>query len=107
MQFKDILREARQAASLTQAQLGEIMGVSQDTISYWELGKSKPDFDSILFLSGFFDIPLDELMCIEEYLKNFKKPKFPSAQINEQSVYYENQQNNKIVNKKSRFSSNG
>ena len=74
MKFKDILKEARIYEGLTQEQLGKLMCLSQDTISYWELGKSKPDFDSLLFLSAYFDIPLDELMGMGDYLKTFTKP---------------------------------
>ena len=50
---------------MTQEQLAQKIGTTQDTISLWELGKSKPDFDSIRQLCIIFGISADELLEIE------------------------------------------
>ena len=44
------IKELRQVNALTQAEFGKIIGVSQDTISLWEQGKSVPAVEYIVLL---------------------------------------------------------
>ncbi len=59
--------------NMSQTTLGNILYVSQDTISSWELGKSKPDFDMLRNIAIIFDITLDELMDMENYRIEWSK----------------------------------
>ena len=60
-----IIQDNRVNKGYTQKQLGEIMNVSQDTISMWELNKRVPDFDMLRKLCVLFDISGDEILLIE------------------------------------------
>ncbi|MCH5159442.1 MAG: helix-turn-helix transcriptional regulator [Clostridiales bacterium] len=44
------IKELRQVANLTQAEFGMKIGVSQDTISLWEQGKSIPAVEYIILM---------------------------------------------------------
>jgi transcriptional regulator with XRE-family HTH domain len=45
-----LLREARQRAGLSQAELGETVGVHQNTVSAWERGILTPSKDTLVRL---------------------------------------------------------
>ena len=49
-------------ARLTQAQVGEAIGVSQNTYSYWENGKVKIDNESLGRLATLFNVSIDYLL---------------------------------------------
>lgn len=46
-----MLKRWRKQAGLTQSELAAKLGVSQNTISYWETGKAKPDILKVERLS--------------------------------------------------------
>jgi transcriptional regulator with XRE-family HTH domain len=60
------VREAREAAGLTQAELATRLGRTQTAVSYWEAGKRLPGLDDIIDLAGavgkdaFFFLPPPE-----------------------------------------------
>jgi len=56
------LKQARLATNLTQEDLAEKLGVSRQTISNWENGRSFPDIVSIITLSDVYGINLDSLL---------------------------------------------
>ena len=56
------LRQARLATNLTQEDLAEKLGVSRQTISNWENGRSYPDIVSIITLSDVYNMTLDSLL---------------------------------------------
>lgn len=56
------IRLLRIEKGLTQEELGKVVSLSSDTISLWELGKRKPDIDSVLLLAKFFDVTTDYLL---------------------------------------------
>ena len=45
--FKDRLKEARQRANLTQAQLADAIGIAKTTVTGYERGNSEPDIKKI------------------------------------------------------------
>lgn len=57
------LRSARNARKLTQARLGERLGVSNTAISRWESDIDQPQFALLQSLRAILDISLDELVC--------------------------------------------
>ena len=67
--FGDFLRERRKALSLSQFQLGRLMGVSDKAISKWENGTSKPKSSLFKKLADIFDISVDELLQCKLYEK--------------------------------------
>lgn len=52
----------RKERALSQAQLGEMLGVSNKTISRWETGVYLPPADMLLALSEIFEISIHELI---------------------------------------------
>lgn len=56
------LREARLAAQLTQEQAAEDLGISRQTMSNWENGKTYPDIVSVIKMSDLYAISLDCLL---------------------------------------------
>lgn len=47
MDFKALLRDARRRAGLTQAELAELSGTSQSTLSAYECGSKTPSADTL------------------------------------------------------------
>lgn len=56
------LKQARAASNLTQEQATEALGVSRQTISNWETGKTYPDIVSVIKMSDIYRVSLDELL---------------------------------------------
>ncbi len=54
--------ELRKENNLTQKELSEKLNVSDKAVSRWETGKGFPDVNSLLALSEFFDISVNELL---------------------------------------------
>lgn len=52
----------RKETGLTQAQLGERVGVTNKTVSRWECGNYLPDLDTCLLLSELFGVTVNELL---------------------------------------------
>lgn len=60
--FDKNLKELRLEARLSQTELAEKLGVSQRTVSSWELGARQPDYDTLLKLARFFGVTTDDLL---------------------------------------------
>ena len=58
----DFIAQKRRAENLTQEQLGEMLGVSNEAISKWENGKSMPDCSIIQDLCSALHVTLPELI---------------------------------------------
>ena len=52
----------RKEKKLTQAQLGELLGIKERTIRSYEGDERRPDFDGLLEIAQFFDVSLDFLV---------------------------------------------
>ena len=60
--MKNRVRELRRAQGITQAELARIIGVAQNTLSYWEQGKYDIDTDSLQRIADFFECSVDYLL---------------------------------------------
>ena len=47
---------------LTQAQLGEIINVSESTISLYKHGKRQPDYETLFHIADYFEVSTDYLL---------------------------------------------
>lgn len=56
------LKEKRLEANYTQKDLAEILNVSRQTISSWEVGRTYPDLDVLIAISDLYNTPLDDLL---------------------------------------------
>ena len=59
MTIGEHIRQEREKAGLTQAQLGEFLGLSQAAISMYEKGQRTPDMLFLRKISDFFHVSLD------------------------------------------------
>ena len=69
MEIGHILKNARTRASITQEQAAEALGVSRQTISNWENGKTFPDIVSVVKMSDIYSVSLDQLLKEESPMK--------------------------------------
>lgn len=56
------LRTLRCRRSITQAELAEVLGVSNRSISRWENGTTMPDFDLIIELAKYYGVEVGEIL---------------------------------------------
>lgn len=56
------LRELRKKHKLSMKEFGLIFGLSESTISLYETGKREPDISTLIKMSEYFNISVDELL---------------------------------------------
>ena len=56
------LLELRKKKGLSQEEAADILNVTRQTISKWEISESKPDFDKIIPICDLYEITPDELI---------------------------------------------
>lgn len=69
MEIGSMIKNARNQAMLTQEQAAEVLGVSRQTISNWENGRSYPDIVSVIKMSDLYSVSLDHLLKEETSMK--------------------------------------
>lgn len=75
------LRELRERKDkMTQSELGEEIGVADSTISYYEIGKREPDFETLKKIAAYFNVTID-------YLLDYSKP-FEGTTWEAIDIYY-------------------
>lgn len=60
------IKRFRKMRSLTQSQLAEMIYVTPQNISKWEVGISAPDIEKLCEIAGIFDVSVDVLLGITE-----------------------------------------
>lgn len=56
-----VLKEQREQAQLTQAELSQYLGCDESVIEGWETGMSEPTISECLVISKLYGIPLDDM----------------------------------------------
>ena len=64
--FPARLRKLREAKRLNAKTLGELCGLSKNTIGRYENGEREPTAQSLVALADFFDVSIDYLMGREK-----------------------------------------
>ena len=62
MEFKDRLRDLRLQRGYSQVGLGKKLGLSNSTISMYERGERKPDFETLDLIADFFNVDVSYLL---------------------------------------------
>ena len=93
------ITECRKNKNLTQAQLAEMLNVTDRAISKWETGKSMPDSNIMLKLCSVLGIDVNELLCGEMMDKKKK-----DEQLNE--LIFQMASNEERYHKRLRYSAN-
>ena len=65
--FKERLKELRKDKKLTQKQLADLLGCTNQNINDWGTGNSETSFDNLLMLADIFDVTTDYLLGKDEY----------------------------------------
>ena len=60
------IKEARSALGMTQEEFAAALGVTQGTVSQWEIGRTHPSFGLLPKIADVLQITLDELIKQEE-----------------------------------------
>ena len=60
--FGKKLKELRNEKGLSQQKLGENLGFCNQTISFWENGFREPDLDTLVKISRYFEVDLEDLL---------------------------------------------
>lgn len=61
-QFAAKLKSLRTAKRMSQAELGDVLGVTRAAVQQWEKGVNTPTLSNMSELARFFDISLSDLM---------------------------------------------
>jgi len=62
MSIGEVIKQARSEKGFSQEVMAEKVGVSRQTLSNWETGKSYPDITNVIALSDVYDVTLDSLL---------------------------------------------
>lgn len=66
MDYRDIfssrLTVLRKERKLTLVQLGDVLGIKNQSVSLLEKGKNVPSFDTLIALADYFNVSLDYLV---------------------------------------------
>ena len=65
MRLGETILKNRQIRGLSQEKLAELVGVSRQAVSKWEVGDAIPDTDKLIPLARALGITVDELLQVE------------------------------------------
>ena len=82
MTIGEQIQNMRIQKGLTQERLAEMLEVSRQSISKWELGQAVPDVDKIIRMSELFDVSTDTLL-----LRNGKDDRINENPLHLGSIY--------------------
>ncbi len=87
MEISKCIKDARQNNNISQERLAEQLGVSRQTVSSWETGKSYPDIVSVIKMSDIFNISLDKMLKEDKNLVNNIQEKMDTVKSNKSIVF--------------------
>ena len=64
--FPERLKELRTDKALSQRDLANATGISQNAIAFWENNKRVPNANAIIILANYFDVTTDYLLGLED-----------------------------------------
>ena len=56
------IKQLRKKKGLSQSELAELIGVKNNTVSTWERGTRKPDFEALNLLSDYFEVSFEYIL---------------------------------------------
>ena len=68
MEFGKRFKKIRLENKLTQEQVAKALGIDQTNISCWENDKTRPEYENLIKLSKLYDVTLDELLGVENFV---------------------------------------
>ena len=70
--ISDTIKDLRRKRGYTQKQVADLLGVDRSTYCYYELGKIKPDINTVMKLSNIFGVHYSDILEIEYNSEKFK-----------------------------------
>ena len=61
------IKEIRIEHNFSQQKMGEVLSVSQDTVSLWEKGKSVPTAEFLIAIAEKFEVSVDYILCLKDF----------------------------------------
>ena len=56
----------RERCNISMSELADRIGVTRQTISLWERGKSLPDIKAVIKMTEIFGVTSDYILCLEK-----------------------------------------
>lgn len=60
------IKELRKVRGISQSALANLLGVAQNTLSYWENGKYDIDNKSLSAMADYFGVSIDHILCRDQ-----------------------------------------
>ena len=76
------IKIVRKAAGETQQQLGEAVGVVQQSVAAWEAGRCMPDLQSLVSIAKHYDVTTDALLGLGGMLPTLENGKLNELREN-------------------------
>lgn len=73
------IKEEREKHNWTQSELANLLHVSRQSVSKWELGTAYPDIERLIQISNLFKVSLDSLIKGDDHFQKqikVQKPKY-------------------------------
>lgn len=78
----------RQDNKLSQEQFAEMVGVTRQAVSRWEMGVSVPNINTLILISEKFDIPVDEMLKSGDVVEKIYNNKTPFKKDRNYSIVF-------------------
>ena len=105
MELRDKLILLRKEKELSQADLAEILNVSRQAISRWEVGTSVPSMDNLSALSRLYNVSVDSLMRPDNNAETIVKEQVNNEEKEEANIKSSYSDFLKIVKNRTLFAS--
>lgn len=105
MELRDKLILLRKEKELSQADLSEILNVSRQAISRWEVGTSVPSMDNLSALSRLYNVSVDSLMRPDNNAETIVKEQVNNEEKEEANIKRSYSDFLKIVKNRTLFAS--
>ena len=89
--FGEFLALIRRQKKMTQAQVAELLGVTDKTVSKWERNLSFPTYSHLKLMSKIFAVPLSKFISFQEFSANYENP----YEDNPKSYFDDSERNNR------------
>lgn len=76
LKFGENLKQLRKDKNITQEKLAEVLDVSCQSVSRWELGVCYPDVELIPAIANYFGVSIDKLLLNDDYSRQEEKKAF-------------------------------
>ncbi len=63
------IHDLRVAYGYSQGQIADLLGVSHQAVSRWELGIASPSVDNLVELCELFEVSLEKLLCLNKEIR--------------------------------------